>query len=252
MKYGFKNQFRSRWLLVYTLFYFGVAYALLQFGGDSKRAVASLINIVILFNPSVSILYSTVYWYASSNYNHLLLIQPVSRFQVFLSTWLSISLGLSGAFILGIGLSFFAGGIFSIDILHLALAGMLLNFIFSVLGILCAVIFSDRMRGIAASLGLWLYFSIVHDGILFLMLSALRNYPIEKPAFFMMALNPIDLSRLYLLFRFDLAALMGYTGSLLQKMTESFWGVLVLTLGLSIWIALPAWITAHIFNRRDL
>ncbi|MGZ3797637.1 MAG: hypothetical protein ACXVB1_14795, partial [Pseudobdellovibrionaceae bacterium] len=131
MKYGFKNQLRSRWLLAYTLFYFGVAFALIQFGGDVKRALASLISIVILFNPSVSLLYSTVYWYASSNYNHLLLIQPVKRVEVFLATWFSLSLGLSGAFAIGVALALLSAGVFSIDMLHLAVVGILLNFIFS-------------------------------------------------------------------------------------------------------------------------
>ncbi|MGZ3797275.1 MAG: ABC transporter permease, partial [Pseudobdellovibrionaceae bacterium] len=83
-------------------------------------------------------------------------------------------------------------------------------------------------------------------------LATFRNYPVEKPAFLLMVLNPIDLSRLYLLFQFDMAALMGYTGSLLQKMTEGTGGVLMLTLGLGLWMILPAWLTARIFKRRNL
>jgi Cu-processing system permease protein len=252
LKYGLYNQLRNRWLIGFALFFFGAAYALLGFGGDERKAVASLVNIVILICPSVAILYSTVFWYASASFNHLLLMQPVKRAEIFLSTWLAIALNLSGALALGTVAAFVMSGYGVKEVGQLVLISTFLIFIFSAMGVLCSVVAVDRMRGLAAALGIWLYFSLIHDGIAFLVLMSFRDYPIEKFIYAWMAFNPIDLARLYLIYRFDLAALMGYTGSILQQMVG---GRMMLTLfcsGLCMWIVIPALVTERKFRRSDL
>jgi Cu-processing system permease protein len=83
-------------------------------------------------------------------------------------------------------------------------------------------------------------------------LTSSREYSVEAPSYVLMALNPIDLARLLLLIRFDFAALLGYTGSLLQRMTGSAGGTAAMLSGLVIWSSLPVLAAASIFRRKDL
>lgn len=252
LKYSLYNQLRNRWLIGFGLFFFGAAYALLGFGGDERKAVASLVNIVILICPSVAILYSTVFWYASSSFNHLLLMQPVKRIEIFLSTWLAIALNLSGALAVGTMAAFILSGYGLKEVSQLVLISAFLIFIFAAVGVLCSVLAVDRMRGLAAALGIWLYFSLIHDGLAFLVLMSFRDYPIEKFIYAWMLFNPIDLARLYLIYRFDLAALMGYTGSILQQMVGDDVTLPLLCGGLLLWILIPAALTERKFRLSDL
>lgn len=249
--YGLRDQARSRWIIAYGFFFFGTGIVLLQFGTDYRRYLASMSSVVLFLNPAVSILYTTVYWYSSASFRQLILVQPVSRRTVFLSSWLSILAGLSGAFVIGGAAPLILFGQFDPRILALLAAGLLLITIFTLLGALWAVIQKDRMKGLAGALSTWLYLAILHDGLVLGTLLLLRDYPVEKLAFVLLGLNPVDLARLFLLFSFDLAALMGYTGSILERMVHSGSGAFMLSLGILIWVALPGLMAEKFFRRRD-
>ena len=65
-------------------------------------------------------------------------------------------------------------------------------------------------------------------------------------------LNPIDLARVLLLLKIDIAALMGYTGAVFERFFGSGRGLLVSAGALGLWIAVPAWLAMRRFVRRDL
>jgi Cu-processing system permease protein len=251
LSFGLREQVRSRWVLAYGLFFFGVGVMLLQFGSDYRRYLASMTSVVMLLNPAVAVLYTTVYWYSNSSFRQLIMVQPVSRRVVFFSSWLSILIGLSVAFAAGTLAAPLVVGDFDARIFSLVAAGLLLTAVFSLLGVLWAVAVRDRMRGLSVALGTWLYLAVLHDGAVLGLLMIFRDYPMETPAFALLAMNPIDLARLFLLLNFDLTALMGYTGSLLEKMAQPGIGALLVGAGTVLWVGIPALITERIFRRRD-
>ncbi len=251
-KYNLKVQMRSGWLLASFLFYFLLTFTLLQTGSDSVRLAASLLNVVVLFNPAVSIFYSTISWYHSLYFNQLMLTQPTTRSRVLLANWLSLLTGLSVSFVFGIGLPMVLTQTLDSRFLHLAFVGVLLNCIFSSLGILIGVMVLDRMRGVVIALGIWFYFSVIHDALLFLVLTQWRDYPLEKIVMAIMIANPLDSARLYLLTQFDFAALMGYTGALLKSLAEHPLGFLFFIVSILSWCLLIPWQAMRIFKKRDL
>jgi Cu-processing system permease protein len=66
-----------------------------------------------------------------------------------------------------------------------------------------------------------------------------------------MLLNPIDLARVALLLQFDVSALLGYTGAVLQKFFETTKGLLVTATALAFWIAGPILLGLRAFQRKD-
>lgn len=250
-KFEFLNVIRAKWLIFYGLFFFGFTLALLQFNGDPSRAAASLLNIVLLIVPMISVLYASIYWYNSETFTSLLLTQPLRRTSLYFATWLAISVGLSAGFVVSCGTAFVASRVFDLGTVALLLFGGILSFIFVGIGLLVSVSFNDRMRGIGAAFIFWLYFAVFHDAVVFMVLSTLKDYPIEIPGMILMASNPIDLARVSLLLVMDLGAMMGYTGKILQQSLSSGLGFLLIGAALLIWIVIPTWLGLKRFSRKD-
>ena len=81
--------------------------------------------------------------------------------------------------------------------------------------------------------------------------SAFRDWPIERGMLAAMVFNPIDLARTILLIRVDAAVLMGYTGALFRAAFGTTLGVALAALALCLWVAVPWWLSARAFDRRD-
>ena len=107
------------------------------------------------------------------------------------------------------------------------------------------------MKGIGVILGLWLYFVIVHDGILLVVLVLLRDYPLDIASALAASLNPIGLVRVSLLLQFDAPLLLSQTGAIVRKMVTSWESYAVgLALG-GLWIFIPAYFARRSFKRCD-
>jgi Cu-processing system permease protein len=65
-------------------------------------------------------------------------------------------------------------------------------------------------------------------------------------------LNPIDLSRIQILLRMDISALMGYTGAIFREFFGNATGIFLSFLGLFIWIIFPLMVSLKKFKRKDL
>lgn len=252
VKYQLADVARAKWMIVYALFFFFFTNALLMFGGDSSKAAASVLSVVLLVVPMISILYASIYWYNSEAFNNLLLTQPLRRSSIFLSHWLSISIGLAGSFSLSIGGALLLNRSFDSSSLAVLFFGGVLSFIFVALGLLVAVCFSDRMKGVGAAFLLWLYFSVLHDVLVFTVISFFKDYPVEIPAMFLVASNPVDLARVHVLLTLDLPAMMGYTGKILQHILSGALGLVLTSGALFLWIGLPVLAGIGVFRRRDL
>lgn len=252
IKYQLANVSRAKWLIAYALFFFVFVNALLMFGSDRSKATASVLSVILLIVPMISILYSSIYWYNSESFTSLLLTQPLRRSSVFLANWLAISVGLAGSFVSSTSAALLINHSFEKGSLVVLFFGCVLSFIFVGLGLLTSVCIADRMKGVGVTFLLWLYFSILHDALVFAMAASFREYPIEVPTMVLLASNPVDLARIQLLLALDLSAMMGYTGKILQQALSGYMGFALVSGALLLWVSLPVLLALRIFSRKDL
>jgi len=129
--------------------------------------------------------------------------------------------------------------------------GLLLTFIFSGLAFLIALRNDNKIRGFGLAILTWLFFAVVYDGIVLLLLLFFRDYPLENAALGLSILNPIDLSRILILLKLDISALMGYTGAVFQKFFGTIWGSVVAVLSLGFWVLIPVISIRMLSNKKD-
>jgi Cu-processing system permease protein len=252
-RYELRDVLRSRSLLAYALFFLLVTEALVRFGGGA-RAALSLMNVVLLLIPLVSIVFGTMYLYHAREFTELLLAQPVRRTQLFAGQFLGLALPLAAAFVVGLGVPFALHGTSDGDagtILVVASCGVALTFIFAAFAALIAARIDDRVKGIGAAIGVWLALTILYDGLVMIGLMMFADYPLERPALAAMMANPIDLARVLILLRLDVSALMGYTGAVFERFFGSTGGALLASLALVMWTGVPLLLGARRFQRKD-
>ena len=255
VRYELRDVLRSRALIAYALFFFGLTDVLLRFGGGGARAALSLMNVVLLLIPLVAIVFGTIYLYNAREFTELLLAQPVHRRQLFAGQYLGLALPLSAAFVAGLGsaLALHAGD----DVDHLATlvvvaaSGILLTLIFTAFATLIVARVDDKVKGIGIAIGLWLAGTVLYDGLVMLGLMVFADYPLERPALAAMIANPIDLARVLILMRLDVSALMGYTGAVFEKFFGSAGGTALASLALVLWTGVPLLLGARRFQRKD-
>lgn len=254
VKYEVRDVLRSRSLIAYAVFFLLVTDVLLRFGGGA-RAAMSLMNVVLLLIPLVSIVFGTIYLYNAREFTELLLAQPVHRRQLFAGQYLGLALPLAAAFVVGLGgaVAFHAredaghGGTLAV----VAACGVMLTFVFTAFATLIAARIDDKVRGIGVAIGLWLALTVLYDGLVMLGLMSFADYPLERPALALMLANPIDLARVLILMRLDVAALMGYTGAVFEKFFGSAGGTLLASMALVLWTGVPLLLGARRFQRKD-
>ena len=255
MKYELRDVMRSRWLLAYTAFFLVVTDGLLRFTGDSANAVLSLLNIVLLIIPLVNVVFGTMHVYNAREFIELLLAQPVRRRQLFGGLYLGLALPLSAGFLVGVGLPFVLHGVDDSaqrSTLALLLAtGVVLTFCFTGLAFWLALRIEDKAKGLAAAIGAWLLATVLYDGLVLVIGTMFADHALEKPLLALMVLNPVDLARVLMLLRFDVSALMGYTGATFKSFFGSVAGGLLAFGALLLWATLPTLAALHRFRRKD-
>jgi Cu-processing system permease protein len=242
---------RNKVTLAYTAFLFLVSMSLFQMEENPSKAVMSLTNIVLIVVPLVSMVFSTIHWYNSYEFIELMLTQPISRKKVLLSEYLGISSSLVAALLVGIGVPVMLNQ-FDATGMALILIGALLTLVFTSIAFLGSVLSKDKARGIGVALMLWFYFALIYDGLVLLVLFSFSDYPLEKLTLLLSSLNPIDLGRIFLMLQLDISALMGYTGATYKDFFGSNLGLLYTTGVMVGWIALPLWLAARFFGRKDI
>lgn len=246
---------RSRWVVLYALFFLLLTWGLLFFGGVESKALLSLLNVELLLVPLVSLLFGTLYLYNATDFIELLLTQPIARGTLFKGLYAGIMLPLALGGAGGIGLPFLLMGTVNAEeaqiLFYLMVVGVFLTAIFVALAFVVALHFGDKAQGMGMAMLLWLAFTLLYDAGVLYFIHVYSDYPIEKAVIGLMALNPVDLARVFLLMQFDIAALMGYTGAVFQRFFGSFLGTILLVLALSLWLVLPLWRGYVLFNRRD-
>ncbi len=255
LKYGFLDLIRSNWLILYTAFYLIVSVGVLMANGDISKSVISLLNVIIILIPLIATLYGIIYYYNSRDYVEMLLAQPITRKSIFMGQFLGLSLSLSTSFVVGTLIPFVFFGVFRsaylMHFLFLLIAGVFLTFIFCGLSYLLGLANDNKLKGFGLAILLWLFFAIVYDGVVVISLVKYEDYPLEKFTMLSTLINPIDLSRVFIMLKFDTAALFGYTGALFNKFFGSSLGVIVSVAALSLWSIIPTWLIVRTANKKD-
>lgn len=251
IKYVFYDIIRNKIVLAYTLFLLLLSIGLFNLGGSPDKAILSLLNLILLTVPLISIVFATTHFYNSYEFMELLVAQPINRKKIFMSEYFGVAGSLAGAFVLGVGVPVLLFGA-SATGLYLVLTGVFITFIFVALAFLASVITRDKAKGIGIALMLWFYFALIYDGIVLFILYSFADYPLENATLAMTALNPIDLGRIIVLLNLDVSALMGYTGALYKSILGSWWGIGLAFGFLLLWVIIPIVASRRIFSRRDL
>lgn len=255
LRYQLSDAARSRAVLFHGLLYLVIAEGLLLTAGYTDKALASLINVVLLLVPLISLVFGTVHTYNAREFVVLLLTQPVRRRDLFTGMFLGLALPLAGTFMVGTILPFlWHGAATSENLIRLATLtgiGTALTLIFVAIAQLISIRHTDRIKGVGVALLTWLIFSIVFDGAVLIATNAFSAWPLEQPIIAAMMINPIDLGRVILLLVFDAAAMMGYTGAVFVRFFGSAAGFLTAASALIVWIAAPYLAGLAAFYRRD-
>jgi Cu-processing system permease protein len=250
-KYVLYDILRNKVVLAYTLFLFVVSMSLFQMEESSSKAVLSLLNIVLIVVPLISMVFSTIHWYNSYEFVELMLTQPISRKKVFLSEYMGIGSSLVTAYLIGVGVPVLLYNFDNVG-LGLVLIGSLLTLVFVSIAFLASVRSKDKARGIGIALMLWFYFALIYDGLVLLVLFAFSDYPLEKLTLLLSSLNPIDLGRIFLMLQMDVSALMGYTGATYKEFFGSSFGFFYTLVILALWAVVPLWLAVRSFGKKDL
>jgi Cu-processing system permease protein len=212
-------------------------------------------NVILILCPLIATMFGVMYYYNSREFIELLLAQPIKRTSIFIGQYLGLACSLSVSLLLGIGIPFLIYGILgSTEIWNffiLLVIGVALSFIFSAISFWIALRNENRIKGFGLAIVVWLFFAIAYDGIFLLLLIAFKDYPIEGFALGASMFNPIDLSRILILLKLDISALMGFTGAVFQKFLGSNLGMFVSFSTLVFWIVLPMLGIRSLAIRKD-
>lgn len=251
VKYVILDILRNRIILAYTIFLLLISLSVFNLEDNVQKGVLSLINLVLIIVPLVSIIFATIYVYNSSEFIELLVAQPLKRRNIWLSIFVGLALSLSLAFFIGIGIPVLIYSPESNGFV-LMLAGIAISIIFVSIALLASVMTRDKAKGIGVSILLWFFFTLIYDGLVLFLLFQFADYPLEKPMVALTSLNPVDLARVLMLLKLDISALMGYTGAVFQDVFGGNSGMIYALLILGVWAIVPLWLSLRKFSRKDL
>jgi len=242
---------RNKIVMAYAVLLGLLSWTVFSMEDSGSKGVLTMLNIVLLVVPLVTVLFATIYIYNSAEFIELLLSQPVQRKQVWISLFLGLSLSFVGAFLLAAGLPLILYAEF-ISAMFLIVTGCLVSVIFISIAFLAAILSRDKAKGIGVSILIWLYFALLFDGLVLFILFQFADYPIEKPMVFLSATSPLDLARILNLLQIDASAMMGYTGAIFKDYFGTGIGLIISFAVLLLWAFLPFYFSLRIFKRKDL
>jgi Cu-processing system permease protein len=250
-KYVFIDIVKNKIILFYTVALLLISLSIFNISETSEKAIISLLNIELIVLPLICGVFSTIYFYNSSEFIELLVAQPLRRKTIFKSICGGLISSLSIAFIIGTGIPLLLYSPDKASIIFM-LTGIALTACFTVFALLAAVFTKDKAKGIGVTILMWFYFTLIYDGLILFLLFQFSDYPIENYMITMSCLNPIDLVRILVLLKIDIAAIMGYTGALFKDFFGSNGGAVFSGAILCLWVFVPAFLALRKFNKKDL
>lgn len=250
-KYAIYDILRNKIVLSYTLFLFIISMSLIFLDSDPFRSISSIMSVMLIVVPLISIIFSTIFMYNSYEFIELLVSQPIKRRHILLANYLGVVVSLIMALLMGVGLPILMYVPGSIGMMLITI-GILLTFIFTSLAFLSAVITRDKAKGIGMALLLWFFFSVIYDGLIVGLMFLFSDYPLERVVLVLTALNPIDLGRISIMMKMDISALMGYTGAIFRDFFGTGIGMIYTFLLMLLWAIIPLVLAVRIFKKKNL
>jgi len=255
LKYSFYDLSRSRWSYVYFFFYLLLGLVLLFLNNDLSNAVITLMNVIIILVPLIGTIFGIMYYYNSREFTELLLAQPIRRSSIFLGQYLGVAISLALSLVLGLGIPFIVYGLFESaiiwDFVSLITTGVFLTFIFTALAFNIALSNENKIKGFSYAILMWLFLAVIYDGLFLLSLVYFQEYPLDKFSLIATMLNPIDLSRILIILKLDIAALLGYTGAVFKQFFGTGLGFLLAMGTLTLWVVIPVMRMIYVAKKKD-
>lgn len=254
IKYCFFDLMRSRWSYVYFIFYLTLGFVLLFLNNDTSKAVISLMNIITVLTPLIGTIFGVMYYYNSKEFTELLLAQPLKRSTLFLGQYFGVAGSLSLSLMIGLGIPFAVYGVFQGNVTNfitLLLIGAFLTFIFVALAFSIALSNENKIKGFGYAILGWLFLAVIYDGLFLISLITFQEYPLDKFSLVASLLNPIDLSRILILLKLDISALLGYTGAVFKKFFGTHLGEIISFVILILWTIIPVLFIKRKANKKD-
>jgi Cu-processing system permease protein len=251
IKYVMLDILRNRIIIAYACLLVLLGFSLFNMNNSTDKGLLSLMNVVLIIVPLVSVVFSAIYLYNATEFIELLVSQPIRRRDLWLSLFTGLAGSLAIAFLAGCGIPLLISGAIMEGGL-LLLIGTMLSIIFASIAMLAVVYTRDKARGIGLTTLLWLYFTLLFDGIVLFILFQFMDYPLEQAMIVMSMLNPVDLSRVIMLLQLDISAMMGVTSVVFRTVFGSPLGMGVAIAVLGMWVAVPLWASLRTFQRKDL
>ncbi len=251
IKYILLDIVKNKIVIAYTVFLLAISLSVFSLEDNSQKGMLTLLNLVLFIVPLVSIIFSTIYIYNSSEFIELLISQPIRRKSIWLSIFIGLSSALTIAFLLGVGIPLLLIEHSAVSFMMTGM-GVFISVIFVVLAMLASVTTRDKAKGIGITILLWIYFSLLFDGLVLFLLFQFADYPLEKPMIGVSMLNPLDLGRILILLKMDISALMGYTGAIFKDFFGTTKGISLSVAAMFLWVIIPLLYSLKKFKHKDL
>ncbi len=251
LKYVAIDILKNKIVIAYTIMLALFSWSAFSLEDNSSKGLLTVLNIVLLTVPLVSVLFSTIYVYNSNEFIELLVSHPVKRSMIWKALFIGLSLSLVTAYVIGVGIPLLIFADWATGLIMI-LSGALLSVIFVAIAFLSCIVTRDKAKGIGVSIMLWLYFALLFDGLVLFLFFQFADYPIEKVVVFLSALSPIDLCRILILLRLDVSAMMGYTGAIFKNFFGNNIGLVFSFSLLALWIIVPFFFSLRKFKKKDL
>ncbi len=251
LKYVALDILKNKIVIAYAVILALFTWSAFSLEDNTSKGLLTVLNIVLLTVPLVSVLFATIYVYNSNEFIELLVSHPVKRSMIWKALFTGLSSSMVIAYLIGTGIPLL---IFTdlLTALIMIIAGSLLSVIFIAIAFLSSILTRDKAKGIGVSIMLWLYFALLFDGLVLFLFFQFAEYPIEKPVAILSALSPIDLCRILILMRLDISAMMGYTGAIFNSFFGSNGGLLLSFGLLLLWVIIPFYFSLRKFRKKDL
>ena len=251
IKYVILDILRNKIVIAYTALLLAISLSAFSLEDSASKGILSLLNIILIIVPLVSIIFSTIYIYNAAEFIELMVSQPLKRINLWLSIFIGLSFSMTVAFLAGVGLPIILYAPSSTGFMMIAM-GSILTIIFVAIAQLCSLFTRDKAKGIGISVLLWFYFALIFDGLVLFLLFQFMDYPLDKPMVALSCLNPVDIARILILLKLDISALMGATSAVFRDFFGSQLGMMLTMLLMLAWILLPLWWSVRKFSRKDL
>lgn len=251
VKYVILDILKNKIIIAYAFFLLLISFSVFSLENNPTKGLLSLITIVLIIVPLISIIFSNIYVYNASEFIELMVSQPIRRSGLWLSIFAGLSIALMLAFLIGVGIPIMLFH-FSQEGLVLIISGLALTLVFVSIALLASVYVRDKAKGIGVAILLWLYFALIFDSLVLFLLFQFADYPMEKAMIVFASLNPVDLARIMLLLKLDISAMMGYTQAVFRQFFGSGFGMVYSSAILLMWMVIPTLLSLRRFVKKDL